>query len=72
MAGKRIEVNPKTSVLGTIPEKGTKVGVAIALQVNRSRQTCIAFLKTSGHTLAVRSRQPASLRSQILRGTVFR
>lgn len=73
MAGKKIEVKPKTSILGTTLEKvGMKAEVAIALQVNGSRQICIAFLKTLGHTPAVRSRQPAWLRFQILRGTIFR
>lgn len=73
MAGKKIEIKLKTSTLGTTLEKaGTKAEVAIALQVNGSRQICIAFLKTSGRTQVVRSRRPASLPFQILRGTIFR
>lgn len=73
MAGKKIEVKLKTSILCTILEKaGMKAEVAIALQVNGNRQICTAFLKTLGHTLEVRSRQPAHLRFQILRGTIFR
>lgn len=78
MAGKKIEVKLKTSISGTIPEKaGMRAEVAIALQVDPSRQICITFPKILGRTPVVRSRnftsrQLESLPFQILRGTRFR
>lgn len=78
MAGKKIEVKLKTSILGTILEKPEmRAEVATALQVNASQQNCITFLKTSGRTPVVRSRnftsrQPVLLHFQILRETSFR
>ena len=57
MAGKRIKVELKTSILGIIlKEVEMKAVVVIALRVNMSRPIYITFLKTFGHIPAVRSR----------------
>lgn len=57
MAGKKIKVQLKIDILGTILKKvEMKVEVVTVLQVNRSRLICTSFLKTLGHTPMVRNR----------------
>ena len=57
IAGKRIRVRPKSSILGIIlKEVKTKAEVVIVLLVNTNRLIYITFLKTLGRTAKVRSR----------------